>query len=685
MNNLRKSLFGASGDKKTEKTADTKLPASLFMPPVQNVESKIDNIPTSTEVMFTIQQGAGRQFLHTNLCITNCTKLTSKYVCLEYKSKKLFMVPKVVPRVETVNSVYFHSEMCDYVGCKRDEMIKVTNYNEEIKEIKKVVMNFEVVGQTKEPIILNKEKAIDLIKKCHGTTVLNIDQKLSVKYDVYMCKVSVLEIDDDKTYGVLGEETEIELIGDVREDKVLNINSTSFTNLDVGGVDKQFHELFQRVFLSRVISKRVYEKLGITHTKGVLLYGPPGTGKTRIARSIKNILNCKTCTEVSGPSIVNKFVGQSEENIRKLFEPAIRDPDSLHALILDEFDAIAKPRGSGSQTGVTDSIVNQLLSCIDGVHALNNIIIFAMTNRKDMIDEALLRPGRFSVHIEIGLPDFVGRTQIFTIHTKRLYENKLLDETVDFKQLAKLTENYTGAEIEEVVKVAASNALGELVDFNNIKETAKKADNVILDQENFMMALESVKPMFGNSSDIIDKLLFNKNLSAIRHKDIFAKLSKQILDFKQSDSTGIQSILLHGCSGSGKTFLSALLAKNSKFKFVKYVYANDLITFSDYEKAMRLQKILVDGMKSKETFIVFDDLDIIADWTPHTFSNKIVQTIKAILGTPVTDSKLVIIINCTNYKHLHKLGMFERIKYTFSLGESGSSVEDTDYLDQDII
>lgn len=139
-----------------------------------------------------------------------------------------------------------------------------------------------------------------------------------------------------------------------------------------------------------------------------------------MARQIGKMLNGKEPKRVSGPEILNKYVGQSEENIRNLFKEAEieykerGDLSDLHIIILDELDAICKQRGTRQDgTGVTDTIVNQLLAKIDGVDSLNNILIIGMTNRKDLIDEALLRPGRLEIHMEIGLPDEKGRLQVF--------------------------------------------------------------------------------------------------------------------------------------------------------------------------------------------------------------------------------------------------------------------------------
>jgi vesicle-fusing ATPase len=235
----------------------------------------------------------------------------------------------------------------------------------------------------------------------------------------------------------------------------LFVSGFNFADLGIGGLDREFSNIFRRAFASRVFSPAVVAKLGIKHVRGILLYGPPGTGKTLIARQIGKMLNSKEPKIVSGPSILNKYVGQSEENIRALFADAEAeykergDDSDLHIIIFDEIDAICKQRGTtGGGTGVGDTVVNQLLAKMDGVDSLNNVLVIGMTNRKDMIDEALLRPGRLEVHMEIGLPDEAGRKQILLIHTQKMRDNKFLDEDVNLDVIAKEIKNFSGADID---------------------------------------------------------------------------------------------------------------------------------------------------------------------------------------------------------------------------------------------
>jgi vesicle-fusing ATPase len=147
------------------------------------------------------------------------------------------------------------------------------------------------------------------------------------------------------------------------------------------------------------------------------------------------------------------------------------DNSELHVIIFDEIDAICKSRGSSRDgTGVHDSIVNQLLTKIDGVDALNNILLIGMTNRRDMIDEALLRPGRLEVHVEIGLPDEEGRVQILTIQTADMKQSGLLGSDVHLGDLAARTKNFSGAELAGLVRAAASGALNRQIDVNDLSK-----------------------------------------------------------------------------------------------------------------------------------------------------------------------------------------------------------------------
>ena len=210
----------------------------------------------------------------------------------------------------------------------------------------------------------------------------------------------------------------------------------NFNDMGVGGMHDEINKIFRTAFVSRMHSNDTLKKFGVKHVKGILLYGPPGTGKTLIAKTLAKMLDSEECTVVNGPELFDKYVGETEKKIRELFVKAEKDEkengenSGLHVIVFDEIDSICRSRGTiSSGTGVHDSAVNQLLTKIDGVESLNNIIIIGMTNRKELIDDAILRPGRLEVHVEIGLPSYKERIEIINIHTKQMRENNLIDES----------------------------------------------------------------------------------------------------------------------------------------------------------------------------------------------------------------------------------------------------------------
>lgn len=512
----------------------------------------------------------------------------------------------------------------------------------------------------------------------HGT-VCNLNQTLIAEYmgiekDFLFNIIEHIEDKSGKdlTYGRIMEDTEIILTGEnIKTEKLFKISDLSFEKIGVGGLDKQFEEIFRKVFLTHIIPKKLHEKLGIQHIKGILLYGAPGCGKTRIARSISEILNIKSVKIVNGPEILNKYVGESEENIRKLFMEAEAKPDELHMIIFDEFDAICKQRGSQStSSGVNDSLVNQLLSKIDGVHALNNIILIGLTNRKDLIDEAILRPGRFEVHIEIGLPDLKGRKEIFLLHTKKLRDNHILHEDVDIDLIAEKTENMTGAEIESLVKNTVSRGLRRLVDMNDIENSLKVEKKMEISMSDFFIELENIHPMFGSNLEVLDNILRLNPFTEGFNEDYMKQVKTIMNEMSEYKMNGknIKNILLKGEPKSGKTYLSAYIASKMKFKYTKYVSANDLIMMNEYEKINFIMKMFKDGITSEESLIIIDDIDILVEFTPPLhFSNRMIQGIKTLLGTNVFERKMVVLLLTNQYDDLVDKKIFERIHSTYHI------------------
>lgn len=449
----------------------------------------------------------------------------------------------------------------------------------------------------------------------------------------------------------------------------------NFEKLGIGGLDKQFEDIFRRAFASRVFPPHIINRLGIHHVKGMLLWGPPGTGKTLIARQLGKALNGKEPKVVNGPEILDKYVGASEENVRKLFADAEKDQrekgddSELHVIIFDEIDAICKSRGSTKDgTGVHDSIVNQLLTKIDGVDALNNILLIGMTNRKDMLDEALLRPGRLEVQIEIGLPDETGRVKILQIHSNKMKENSFLSRDVDLPSLAARTKNFSGAELEGLIKSAASFALKRHVDPEDLSKPLDE-DNVKVSMADFESALREVRPAFGANVNQLESYRVNGVLSCLPgHNNILGTARRQVEQIRNSEKTPLLTCLLEGDSGSGKTALAATIAIESQFPFVKLVSADSMVGMSENAKCAALAKVFDDATKSDLSLIILDDIERLLEYVSigPRFSNTVLQTILVLVKRPPPEGRKLFVVGTTSLpahmkRDLHLLGAFNTV------------------------
>lgn len=489
-------------------------------------------------------------------------------------------------------------------------------------------------------------------------------------------------------YAMLCPETEYEFtsIGSVNlhiknnqsQGKNIFKQDFKFEDMGVGGLDAQIANIFRRAFSSRRIPNHILEKYGIKHIKGMILHGPPGTGKTLIARQLAKVLHAKEPKIVNGPELFNKYVGETEANVRSLFDDAkkdnatLKEDSPLHVIIFDEFDSIAKHRGSdASGTGVSDNIVNQLLSMIDGVESLDNILVIGMTNRLDLIDRAILRPGRFEVHVEIGLPNEEGRQQILKIHTKTMTANGLLGSDVSLKHLASLTVNFTGAEIEALVKSASSfgmNRHHNLMDFSKRLVIDKPG---LIELQDFNLALSEIQPEYGIQSNKV--LMVNDNIQyGSRQARIYKDLT-HILDQVKTNNLPLASILLHGLPGTGLTCIASSVCFSSKIPLVKIVSPDDFIGKTENYKVNYLARSFEDAYKSNQSVILIDDLDRILEYIEvgKRFNNNLLGAFLVLLKKkpPKAENSLAILCTCSNVGFLKEFGIYNQFNVKIAVPE----------------
>ncbi|XP_070962694.1 vesicle-fusing ATPase isoform X2 [Oncorhynchus clarkii lewisi] len=479
------------------------------------------------------------------------------------------------------------------------------------------------------------------------------------------------------------ESSSLTLIGKAktRESRQSIINPDwNFERMGIGGLDKEFSDIFRRAFASRVFPPDIVEQMGCKHVKGILLFGPPGCGKTLMARQIGKMLNAREPKVVNGPEILNKYVGESEANIRKLFADAEDEQkrlganSGLHIIIFDEIDAICKQRGSmAGSTGVHDTVVNQLLSKIDGVEQLNNILVIGMTNRPDLIDEALLRPGRLEVKMEIGLPDEKGRVQILNIHMAKMRQFNLLGSDVDVSELAAETKNYSGAELEGLVRAAQSTAMNRHIKASaTVEVDLEKAVNLQVHRDDFLASLDNdIKPAFGTNSEDYASYIMN---GIIKWGDpVTAVLDDGELlvqQTKNSDRTPLVSVLLEGPPNSGKTALAAKIAEESQFPFIKICSPDKMIGHSEIAKCQAIKKIFEDAYKSQLSCVVVDDIERLLDYVPigPRFSNLVLQALLVLLKKPPPKGRKLLIIGTTSRKDvLQEMEMLDAFSTTIHI------------------
>lgn len=436
---------------------------------------------------------------------------------------------------------------------------------------------------------------------------------------------------------------------------------------ELGGLKKEIQKVREMIELP-MRHPELFEKIGVEAPKGVLLYGPPGTGKTLLAKAVAGETNAHFTT-ISGPEIISKYYGESEERLREIFKQAEENTPSI--IFIDEIDSIAPKRDEVSGE-VEKRVVSQLLSLMDGMKSRGKVVIIAATNRPDSIDPALRRPGRFDREIEIGIPDEEGRHEILNIHTRGMP----LDDKVDLQQISKITHGFVGADLEILAKESAMRSLRRIlpeIDLEQDKISTEILQKIKITREDFRDALKEVRP-----SALREVLVQVPNITwdDIGGLDSLKEELREAIEwplkykeaFDHLDVTSPKGILLHGPPGTGKTLIAKAVAKMTESNFIS-IKGPELLSKWVGESEKGVREIFRKARQAAPCIIFFDELDSLVprrggSSDSHVTENVVSQILTEIDG--LEELHNVLIIGATNRLDiidpaLLRPGRFDRI------------------------
>lgn len=436
---------------------------------------------------------------------------------------------------------------------------------------------------------------------------------------------------------------------------------------DLGGMGDAIKRVREMIELP-LRHPEIFERLGVDAPKGVLLHGPPGTGKTLLAKALANESGA-SFHHIGGPEIISKFYGESEENLRKVFEEAAKNAPSI--VFIDELDSIAPSREE--VTGeVERRVVAQLLTLMDGLKARGKVVVIGATNRPNAVDPALRRPGRFDREIEIGVPDRNGRHEILQIHTRGMP----IADDVKLEDLAARTHGFVGADIAALVKEAAMRAVRRVlpeVDLESAAIPAEILGKLVVGKSDFEAALTELEP-----SALREVFVQRPN---VKWSDIGGLAEpKQALietvewplthaeEYAQYGAKAPKGILLYGPPGTGKTLLAKAVATESEANFISVKGPEFLSKWvGESEKAVR--EVFRKARAAAPCIVFFDELDSLAPTRGGRHDSGVTERVISQLLTEMDGLQTlrgVTVIGATNRPDLidpalRRPGRFDRI------------------------
>jgi transitional endoplasmic reticulum ATPase len=379
---------------------------------------------------------------------------------------------------------------------------------------------------------------------------------------------------------------------------------------DIGGLESELEQVREMIELP-MRHPELFKRLGIEPPKGVLLHGPPGTGKTLIAKAVANEIDASFHT-ISGPEIMSKYYGESEEQLREVFEEATEDAPAI--VFMDELDSIAAKREEAGGD-VERRVVAQLLSLMDGLEERGQVVVIGATNRIDAIDPALRRGGRFDREIEIGVPDRGGRKEILQVHTR----NMPLADSVDLDQYADSTHGFVGADLESLSKEGAMNALRRIrpeIDLEADEIDAEILDALQVTDDDFKEAMKGIEPsalreVFVEVPDVTWEDVGGLDDTKERLRETIQWPLDYPEVFEAMDMDAAKGVLMYGPPGTGKTLLAKAVANESESNFIS-VKGPELLNKYVGESEKGVRDIFKKARQNAPTVIFFDEIDAIA-------------------------------------------------------------------------
>ena len=469
---------------------------------------------------------------------------------------------------------------------------------------------------------------------------------------------------------------------EIQQKKEPGEGKTRISYEDIGGLGKEIRKIREMIELP-LKYPQVFERLGIDPPKGVLLHGPPGCGKTLIARAVANETDAFFKT-ISGPEIMNKFYGESEANLRKIFDEAAARAPSI--IFLDEIDAIAPKREEmGGEKQVEKRVVAQLLALLDGLSSRGQVIVIGATNIPNVLDPALRRPGRFDREIEIGIPDMKGRLAILDVHTRGMP----LAEDVDVKRLAEITHGFVGADLEALSREAAMATLRKIfprIDFELEEIPYETLMKLQVSMEDFMEGFKSVEP--SAIREVFTEIPDVKWTDVGGLEDI-KRVLKETIEwplkynglFKYAGATPPRGILLYGPPGTGKTLLAKAVASESEVNFIS-IKGPQLMSKWVGESEKGVREIFKKARQASPCIIFFDEIDSVVpkrgmDSSSHVADRVISQFLTEMDG--IEELKGIMVLAATNRpdiidEALLRAGRFD-FQFKIPVPEEGARLE----------